>query len=106
MTPSKRRLRKCCEGKQRFETLKDAQGAMHGMKRRKEKNGTAIVTVMRAYGCACGGFHFGRTRGIDWELVARLSKPAVIRGTGEAQVEGHGRSPGAARQDQPKEPKP
>lgn len=75
MKPNKRRMKQCHDGKRRHETLDLAKRALwHFVKKRAEK-GDAIVTFMRAYGCACGGFHIGRTKEINWELVAKLSEP-------------------------------
>ena len=68
MKPAKRRNR-CHEGKQRFLTLEAAQAAAAGLARRKDKQGNTIVTFLRAYACACGGFHLGKTREINWSLV-------------------------------------
>jgi hypothetical protein len=78
--PSKGRMRRCHEGKQQFATLKDAQAAANGMTRRKAAAGAgkAIVSWVRAYGCACGGFHIGKTREINWALVAELSIPKKV----------------------------
>lgn len=67
--PTQRRMRKCCNGKRKFPTMHDAQMAAASMARRKDKQGNTIVTFMRAYGCPCGSFHFGRTRDIDWSKV-------------------------------------
>lgn len=66
---SKARMRKCHDGKQRYQTLKDAQAAAALMAARRAKQGSPIVSFLRAYGCACGGFHFGKTRDIDWSKV-------------------------------------
>lgn len=67
--PTRRRMRRCHEGKQAFPTLQAAQVAAASMARRKDKQGNTIVTFLRAYGCPCGKYHFGKTRDIDWSLV-------------------------------------
>lgn len=67
--PRRQRMRKCHEGKQAYPTLQAAQAAAAGMARRKDKQGNTIVTFLRAYGCPCGKFHFGKTREIDWSQV-------------------------------------
>ena len=67
--PSARRMRKCHAGKQAFPTLEAAKAAAAEMARRKDRQGSTIVTFLRAYGCACGQFHFGKTRDIDWSKV-------------------------------------
>lgn len=66
--PPKVRMRKC-HGKRRFGSLREAQAAAATMAARKAKQGNPIVSFLRAYGCACGGFHFGKTRDIDWSKV-------------------------------------
>lgn len=72
--PKQRRMRKCHAGKVAFDTLDQAKAAASGMARRKGKQGNPVVTMLRAYGCACGKFHFGRTREINWDLVAEITK--------------------------------
>lgn len=69
MAPNKAHMRRCHEGKRRFSTLREAQAAAAGMAKRKDKQGNTIVTFLRAYGCACGGYHFGKTKEINWALV-------------------------------------
>lgn len=71
--PKKARIRKCHDGKKRFESLIEAKAAITQMCKRKMKQGNPIVSHMRAYGCACGGFHIGSTRDINWDLVAELT---------------------------------
>ncbi len=68
MAKTKKR-NKACDGKVRFNSLKEAQDSLYGMKRRKDKQGKQIVSVLRAYGCSCGGFHYGKTGKIDWSKV-------------------------------------
>lgn len=76
--------RRACDGKRRFGTLGEAQRAAAEMVARKDRQGLTIVTWLRAYGCRCGGFHFGRTRQINWDVIRRgglttmpgASKPA------------------------------
>jgi hypothetical protein len=46
------------------------------MVKRKAKGKNPIVTYLRAYACACGGFHLGKARGINWDLLGELEKPA------------------------------
>lgn len=72
--PNKRRMRKCHDGKVPFDTLEQAKAAAAGMARRKAARGNPIVTHLRAYGCACGKFHFGRTREINWDLVSAITR--------------------------------
>lgn len=67
--PKKSRLRKCHDGKNSFATLEQAQAAASDMARKKQRQGNPIVTYLRAYGCACGKFHFGRSKDIDWSKV-------------------------------------
>lgn len=67
--PTKRRMRRCHTGKVSFPTLQAAQAAAAAMAQRKDRQGNAIVTFLRAYGCPCGRFHFGKTRDIDWSKV-------------------------------------
>ncbi len=74
---SKKAARRCRQDKQRYPSLKAAQAAAAAMARRKAKAGNPIVTFLRAYGCTCGGFHFGNTRDIDWSLVSQRSKVAA-----------------------------
>jgi len=69
MSAADKRMKRCHEGKQRFDTLKQAQAAASSMADRKAKQGNQIVTWLRAYGCPCGGFHFGKTKDIDWSRV-------------------------------------
>lgn len=76
---SKARMRKCCNGKRRFDTIEQAKAAAAALAHDKSRKGDPIVTHLRAYGCACGGFHFGRTRSIDWDRVAEASKPNPMR---------------------------
>jgi hypothetical protein len=76
--PSKKRMRACHEGKRRYKTLEEAKAAAGGMVRRKAKGGNPIVSIVRAYGCACGGFHVGKSRGIDWDLVSKVSVPVKL----------------------------
>lgn len=71
---TKKRIRKCCEGKRRFSTLKEAQQAAAALAFNKKRQGAPIVTFLKAYGCpSCGGFHFGRTKKIDWDAVAKIT---------------------------------
>lgn len=76
---NKRRMRRCHEGKQRFATLAEAQAAAASLVRRRAQQGQPIVTWMRAYGCACGGFHFGRTGRINWDAVSSHVADAKAR---------------------------
>ncbi len=63
------RQRRCHEGKRAYPTLDAARAAAAAMAQRKDRQGQTIVTWLRAYGCACGAFHFGKTREIDWSRV-------------------------------------
>ncbi len=65
--------RKSCARKQRFATLKEAQAAASNMARNKAAKGNPVVSFLRAYGCECGGFHYGNTKQIDWDLVATIT---------------------------------
>lgn len=62
-------MRKCHDGKRAFPTMQAAQAAAAALARRMESKGNRIVTFLRAYGCACGQFHFGKSRQIDWSKV-------------------------------------
>lgn len=62
-------MKKCRSGKQSFGTLKEAQAAAAHLAYRRDKQGAPIVTFLRAYGCECGKFHFGKTKDIDWSKV-------------------------------------
>lgn len=64
-----RKMKNCHDGKQAFSTLQAAQAAAAAMARRKDKQGKTIVTFLRAYGCPCGKYHFGKTGDIDWSKV-------------------------------------
>lgn len=72
--PSKAKMRACHEGKHRYETEQQAKDAMHGWIHKRSKGKSPIVSVMHVYGCACGGFHIGRSRGINWDAVEKASK--------------------------------
>lgn len=61
--------RRACAGKRQYKTFDEARTAAAGMANRKAKQGNTIVTFLKAYGCACGGYHVGRTRDIDWSRV-------------------------------------
>ena len=65
----KTQARSCPTKKRPFATLAVAQASAAGLARRRKLQGNAIVTFLRAYVCACGSFHFGRTRDIDWSRV-------------------------------------
>lgn len=67
--PSAKRMRRCHEGKVKHPTLQAAQETIRRMCERKAKQGNPVVSFMRAYGCACGSFHIGKTRDIDWSRV-------------------------------------
>lgn len=77
--PSKKRMRSCHDGKRRYDTKPDADAALVAFLKRRQKQGTPIVTMMQVYGCACGGFHFGRTRTINWDLVNNYDPGKVWR---------------------------
>jgi hypothetical protein len=68
-----RKPRKCPHRKQRHNTEAQARAAMHALLRRRDKQGNPIVAVMQVYGCSCGGFHVGSSRGINWDKVAALT---------------------------------
>lgn len=69
MKPNRHRMRRCHDGKRAFPTLEAAQAAAAALAHNKAKQSNTIVTFLRAYGCACGKFHFGKTRNIDWSQV-------------------------------------
>lgn len=58
-----------CAGKHGYETLEAARAAAFHLARRKQEVGEPIASYLRAYKCSCGKFHFGKTRGINWEAV-------------------------------------
>lgn len=57
------------DGKKTYPTLEAAQQAAAIVAKKKDKQGNPIVTYLRAYGCHCGGFHFGKSKEIDWSKV-------------------------------------
>ena len=59
----------CPNKKIRHETRDAAMTALVGMLKKKQEQGTPVVASLRVYGCACGGFHIGRTTGINWDVV-------------------------------------
>lgn len=61
---SKRTHKNKCGKKIKYKTLDDAKRAAAIFAKKRH-----IVTILQAYGCHCGGFHFGRTRQIDWDRV-------------------------------------
>jgi hypothetical protein len=65
--------RKCPQRKLRHNTEEQARAAMNALLRRRDKQGNPIVAVMKVYGCSCGGFHVGSSRGINWDKVAELT---------------------------------
>lgn len=67
--PNRKRMSKCHDGKQAYPTLEAAQAAAAIMAHRKARHGNPIVTFLRAYECACGKFHFGKTKDIDWSQI-------------------------------------
>lgn len=58
-----------CDGKVAYPTLQAAQAAAAGMCRAKAKRGNVVATILRAYSCSCGKFHYGNTKQIDWSKV-------------------------------------
>jgi hypothetical protein len=77
--PSKKKMRACHEGKQRYTTMEAAQAAAGILVRRKAKGVSPIVSRVNAYPCACGGFHIGKSRGgINWDLVSKVSTPVKL----------------------------
>lgn len=66
---NKAKHQKKCAGKVAYPTLQAAQAAAAMMCKNKAEKGSPVVTFMRAYGCHCGKFHYGRTREIDWSQV-------------------------------------
>jgi hypothetical protein len=73
-SPSKKRMRSCHEGKKRYNDIKEAEAALFGWLNKRKKLGNPIVSFMQVYGCACGGFHIGRSRGINWAAVTKASE--------------------------------
>lgn len=67
--PPARRMRKCHDLKNTFPTLEAAKYAAAMMAKREDKQGNTVVTFLRAYGCPCGKYHFGKTKDIDWSKV-------------------------------------
>ena len=67
--PSAKRMRSCHNGKRAYPSIEAAQQAIVSLVRKRAKQGNPIVTYLQAYGCACGKFHFGNTRQIDWSRV-------------------------------------
>ena len=65
MSVTKNALARKCGSKVKYKTLEDAkQGAVMFANKRK------IITILRPYDCSiCGGFHFGRTKSIDWSKL-------------------------------------
>lgn len=63
-----------CKGKVGYPTLQAAQAAAAAMAAKKAKKGATIVSFLRAYGCGCGKFHFGKTKQIDWSKIPGLEK--------------------------------
>lgn len=61
-----------CESKKRYETIEAAKTGIMQMVRKKAAKGDPIVTYLRAYGCACGGFHVGKSRDINWDAFKAL----------------------------------
>lgn len=61
---SKKASSRKCGRKIKYETLDDAKRAAAIFAKKK-----GVVTILQAYGCHCGKFHFGRTRQIDWDRV-------------------------------------
>lgn len=59
----------CPHKKIRHESRDAAMTALVGMLKKKQEQGTPVVASLRVYGCACGGFHIGRTTGINWDVV-------------------------------------
>lgn len=57
------------DGKRAFPTLEAAQRAAAALAANRARKGQTIVSFLRAYGCHCGQFHFGRTKAIDWSRV-------------------------------------
>lgn len=64
-----RRMKKCHTGKRTFPTLEAAKTAAAALAHRRREQGNVIAAFLRAYGCSCGGFHFGSTKDIDWSKV-------------------------------------
>lgn len=69
MKPSLRQQRRGHDGKVGYDTLEQAQRAAWLLADRKARQGNPVVTFLRAYGCPCGKFHFGKTKQIDWSKV-------------------------------------
>lgn len=78
MKISKRVDRKKCGNKRKYNTIEEAQKAAAIFAKKKK-----IITMMRAYGCHCGKFHFGKTKQIDWRRVTVLDMSGQIDAVGE-----------------------
>lgn len=67
---------KCPTGKKPYPTLQAAKAAAAQLADKRARQGNPVVSFLRAYGCACGKFHFGSSRVIDWDrLKQHTSKP-------------------------------
>ena len=60
---------KCPTGKKPYPTLQAAKAAAAQLADKRANQGVPIVSFLRAYGCACGKFHFGSSRVIDWDRL-------------------------------------
>lgn len=64
MSVSKNKALRKCGSKVSYATIEAAKkGAAMFAEKKK------IITILRAYGCSCGKFHFGRTKDIDWSKL-------------------------------------
>ena len=71
-TSSKNKKHACSTGKRPYDSLQEAQTAAIVIVKSKAKGKNPIVSHMRAYACACGKFHIGRTKGINWDLLSAV----------------------------------
>ncbi len=88
-----RRMKKSHDGKRSFPTLEAAQAAAKALARLLDKKGIPIVTFLRAYGCQCGNFHFGKTKEIDWSKVSKLDKKQMANSQKESHAKVQNRNP-------------
>lgn len=65
--------RPCPTGKKPYPTLQAAKIAAAQLANKRAQQGNPVVSFLRAYGCACGKFHFGSSRVIDWDRLKQHS---------------------------------
>jgi len=65
---------KCPSGKKPYPTLQAAKIAAAQLADKRALQGVPVVSYLRAYQCACGKFHFGSTRVIDWDRFKQFTE--------------------------------